>query len=1113
MFTEKKNTLLGVKMFFAEGAAATVSEQANEVDPASFLDASSDQQKQQLKDLSPDDAKKLSDKLAALSKAGKLTPTQVANYTNIGPEIAKKLAPPSATESVQKIVDTAAANPDAQETKIILEGVDGVKKETAQKTWETSVEVTGFKLEDFQNAFQGSQYFERYAGSSDKGRMKSLISALLNLVETGKNPEQLTKDDLKKAGYEKTGLGIYTSKAELQDFSKLYKIVQTTTSNGKDYLNMLATGSTESDSFKAFFNKVTAFDAKGADNVDLADKNMDSEMLYGSLDKINSSYSEKQLSDAMKLTGLDRKQIFENVTGEKLDGLSNSLAVTKFNQSLQSKINLLQWMVKSETKWERTMDAGLTKILQGDNALAQYVSDFLKNSDAGKIDFQTSDPRFMNSLSGAGSLLVSVWTDGIATIAYQQQNLDKEFAGNDTFANSIDEILGKKTGIKGMGQEILKFFGDIYTGEIGTLKFGNQDLKKNMLKDFEKNLGSYGDYLTNANALSLGIADGAKDLPKDIVFLQKMNPNASTVDIQNALIANALAKAVAWNEGKDWSFRIGPLFTGVNRQMVGQKFHEGGSEVSKNIEAKNNKIGNLTDAENASVMKAVTETVVDGKYVYAFPENFTLRNVSMKVIKPENTTFEKPQAFTFQAESHFDQSVLKIVPRDKTDAEQTSQVDHLRNQDISDKIQGLISNKLISKGSVEIREKYSGLQKDILAAVNGWDIGKIDKVLARANKEFNLSLKLDGITDKDTKVSILTALLGELAGDGRLRAVRYALLNDWKASVDLKRALLSIPRNWRLMSSTQADTLMNDKAALNTFLDGLTMKDMYAMLEVFKTWEWEGSNAAFTKQELGKIGITGIDGIQKTYRTNQNSEKIVGEGRSKPADAIGFMVNHQVNGGKVTFSGLSALMPEDQVLWGEKQKIEWVESAKFIDQLTSAQLDRIAPAMKQILGSDLTNDQIKQVLKDGKMGNVTVTPEFSYAEYPNCTNACVFMKIQLKNPSGVIIDVTQSGSLNIPENQASNFVAGINGVAAFNKFNKSSKTGDNPENPNPTKTLKPDGITSTSDATHGASNVVNNGTNAVSQTHEAANIGSTLVSDAAQSAEDFVKAATSFTRH
>ena len=107
---------------------------------------------------------------------------------------------------------------------------------------------------------------------------------------------------------------------------------------------------------------------------------------------------------------------------------------------------------------------------------------------------------------------------------------------------------------------------------------------------------------------------------------------------------------------------------------------------------------------------------------------------------------------------------------------------------------------------------------------------------------------------------------------------------------------------------------------------------------------------------------------------------------------------------QTTFEGLSGIGPEDQIRTGEPQKLAEGDVNKdiFINQLTPSQIDRLQPAFNKEFGE---NANVRELLKTNK--NLQIS--FSYAEYPNCTNACILMNIGYKKPgTDIAISMTAS---------------------------------------------------------------------------------------------------------
>ena len=70
-----------------------------------------------------------------------------------------------------------------------------------------------------------------------------------------------------------------------------------------------------------------------------------------------------------------------------------------------------------------------------------------------------------------------------------------------------------------------------------------------------------------------------------------------------------------------------------------------------------------------------------------------------------------------------------------------------------------------------------------------------------------------------------------------------------------------------------------------------------------------------------------------------------------------------------------------------------VDRARFMQSLSPLQMNTLKSGLEKALGKvDMSMDDIKTALTS----NSDVTPKFYYAEYPNCTNAMVIMKLSVK---------------------------------------------------------------------------------------------------------------------
>lgn len=111
------------------------------------------------------------------------------------------------------------------------------------------------------------------------------------------------------------------------------------------------------------------------------------------------------------------------------------------------------------------------------------------------------------------------------------------------------------------------------------------------------------------------------------------------------------------------------------------------------------------------------------------------------------------------------------------------------------------------------------------------------------------------------------------------------------------------------------------------------------------------------------------------------------------------MMNHQVLGKKVTFAGVSALAPEMQVRdIAPIDVTSNMDKSKFINRLNTLQIARITIAINTAYPlKNYSTDDIRTHLDGSKpIESLDVSAKFYYAQFPNCTNDVLFMKIEGK---------------------------------------------------------------------------------------------------------------------
>ena len=117
------------------------------------------------------------------------------------------------------------------------------------------------------------------------------------------------------------------------------------------------------------------------------------------------------------------------------------------------------------------------------------------------------------------------------------------------------------------------------------------------------------------------------------------------------------------------------------------------------------------------------------------------------------------------------QIIFKDAPQDATVATEAKQESLITSLEHIQIIRDMIQGKLLNRSSIEIRKKYAALQKTILNATNSGDANALQAAINGVKKEFNINIDTN-FMGKDYQIAALNMVLGELAGDGRLRVIR-----------------------------------------------------------------------------------------------------------------------------------------------------------------------------------------------------------------------------------------------------------------------------------------------------------------------------------------------------
>lgn len=351
-----------------------------------------------------------------------------------------------------------------------------------------------------------------------------------------------------------------------------------------------------------------------------------------------------------------------------------------------------------------------------------------------------------------------------------------------------------------------------------------------------------------------------------------------------------------------------------------------------------------------------------------------------------------------------------------------------------------------SLSTVEIRRKYADLQKRAQEALQSGSSEKIQGIMNDPQMRRLLwSLPTTNVAEQ---AHALESMLGGMSGDWRYRILRAAQAGG---NVDMKKvreALYTVYKNENKYYSKSELLWMTD-AQVKQVVSALKMGDIYKTLG-----ESDKENTSYAKRMLWEVGIsdTSFDSARTTYRQSAQYDKLNDESITT-AGGIGYVINHQVLDGRKepTFSGRQPVTADSLIRATPPVEFSGqVDRVKFVQSLSSLQMNTLKSGLEKALGkADMSMDDIKTALTT----NSDVTPKFYYAEYPNCTNAMVIMKLSVKwKPVDLTADfndgLTGTAATADVRNHETKVTTGAN-----KEIKK--KTPPPPETPNTTTTPKP----------------------------------------------------------